>query len=143
MAIVAGAVKMAPLAGEVIVTEGGVGVAVVVTLSNVAVASVPLMWLDTARPASTFVDIVNVSLPTVVQVVPSADSYAVMTLPARVSFTQRGAVDMDPAVLTLVLPSATRRWNARPFAEDTSMKACADEGESEPRIITPAFTHAA
>ena len=41
-------------------------------------------------------------------------------------------------------PSDSRRWNAAPFAADapTTMKACADEAESDPRIIAPAFVHA-
>ena len=44
----------------------------------------------------------------------------------------------------LALPSARRRWNGTPFDGDdaTSMNACAADGDSELRIITPAFTHA-
>jgi hypothetical protein len=53
---------------------GGVLAAVIVTLSNVAVAFTPVTWLDTARPISTVAFMVNVSLPTVVHVAPSADS---------------------------------------------------------------------
>ena len=85
----------------------------------------------------------NVSLPTSAHVAPSADSNAVIVLPLRVSFTQRGAVESVPAVLTLVLPSASRRWNARPLAPDTSMKACAEPAVSDPRNITPAFVQLA
>ena len=40
----------------------------------------------------------------------------------------------------LMLSSDTRRWNATPLAWDTSMKACADEADSELRIMTPALT---
>ena len=54
-----------------------------------------------------------------------------MVLPARVSLTQRGAVDWLPVVLTLLSPSARRRWNGTPFTGDeaTSMKACAADGD--------------
>ena len=43
-----------------------------------------------------------VSLPTVVHDLPSADSYAVIVLPLRESFTHRGAVEALPAVFVLV-----------------------------------------
>src|SRR5262249_2668442 len=58
------------------------------------------------------------------------------------SFTHRGAVDSDPAVLTLAPPVASRRWNATPFDEETSTKACIDPGSTVSRIITPPFDHA-
>jgi hypothetical protein len=91
--------------------QAGVDTAVGVTetLSKVAVAVVPATWLETASPTSTDPGRVKVSLPTSVQVAPSADSPAVMRFPARTSRTQRGAVDIEPAVLTELLPSAVRR----------------------------------
>src|SRR5205085_5494208 len=110
------------------------------TESNVAVASVPWTWLDTARPIYATLFVGNVSLPTRVQFRPSADSYAEIVSKLRASLTQRGAFEADPEVLTLTPPSAVRRWNATPFACDTSMNACHDEGFSDPRIITPALT---
>jgi hypothetical protein len=85
----------------------------------------------------------NVSLPTGVQATPSADSKAVMAAPVRVSLTHRGAVDAVPGVLTLDAPLVGRRWNATPFPDDTSMKAWAEDGSSEPRIITPALVQLA
>src|SRR5258708_32593075 len=117
---------------------------VTVTLADVAVAFVPATWLDTPSPISTLFPIVNVSLPTVVHVTPSGDSYPVIRLPARTSFTQRGAVDRLPAVLTVTSPSMRRRWKGTPLVADaaTSMNACAAEGDSALRIITPAFVQA-
>ena len=44
------------------------------TLSNVHVADALVVWLVTARPTRTDVPIGMVSVPTSVQVVPSADS---------------------------------------------------------------------
>ena len=66
------------------------------------------------------------------------------TLPARTSATQRGAVDWLPGLLTLVPPSTGRRWNGTPFVADeaTSMNPCADDADSELRIITPALVQA-
>src|SRR5262249_39689245 len=93
----------------------------------------------TASPITTDDPVANVSLPTAVQATPSADSNAVMTAPVRVSLTHRGAVEVVPDVLTLDAPLVRRRWNATPFAHETSMNACADEGSIEPRIITPAL----
>src|SRR3954470_3182221 len=75
--IVAGAVNVAPAAGLVSDTAGGAfgGAAVVtVTLSKVAVASVPATWLLTPRPIKAVLPSAIVSLPTAVQVTPSADS---------------------------------------------------------------------
>ena len=43
------------------------------TLSNVAVASRVVSWLDTASPTYTAASIVNVSVPTIVHARPSAD----------------------------------------------------------------------
>src|SRR5438105_3196008 len=81
--------------------------------------------------------------PPVVPALPSADSYAVIVLPLRESFTHRGAVEALPAVFVLVPPLAVLRWNATPFPAETSMKACAEDALSEPRTITPALAHAA
>jgi len=64
-------------------------------------------------------------------------------LPLRVSLTQRGAVAVDPVVLVLIPPAWTRRWNAVPFDDYTSIIACADEASSVSRIITAAFTQTA
>ena len=77
----AGAIAVAPSDGDVIETVGGTfgggggGLAVeIVTLSNVAVALVPVTWLDMPRPISTLSGMVNVSLATSAQFTPSADS---------------------------------------------------------------------
>ena len=125
----------APLTGLVIDTVGGVlagttNPVVSVTLSNVAVASTPVTWLDTPRPTSMDEPSWNVSLATCAQVTPSGDSKAAIVLPVRVSFTHRGAVVNVPEVLTLAAPSDSRRWNATPFPGDTSMNACAAEGDA-------------
>src|SRR6185437_15186821 len=112
------------------------------TPSNVHVALDDVVWLVTASPTYTLATIGTVSVPTSVQFVPSADSYAVNVLPARVSLTQCGAVDAEPAVLTLVWPDRLRRWNATPFDAETSMNACGESASSVSRTMTPAFTHA-
>ena len=52
------------------------------------------------------------------------------------------ALPAAPAVLTLAPFVVSRRWNASPLLNDTSMNACADPASSVSRIITPAFTHA-
>src|SRR4051812_20158094 len=117
---------------------------VTMTLSNVAVAVTPATWLETASPTRIVAPIGIVSLPTAVHDTPSPDSYPVITSPARTSFTQRGAVDWLPGELTLAPPPTGRRWNGTPLIADaaTSMKPCADDEASAPRIITPAFVHA-
>ena len=62
-------------------------------------------------------------------------------MPARVSFTQRGAVAWVPALPTLVLPAASRRWKLTPLAgeEATSINPCAEDPETDVRIMTPAL----
>src|SRR5215204_447772 len=119
----------------------GAATAATLTLSNVAVALMPATWLDTASPTRTVCPIANVSDATSVQATPSADSYPLRVVPARVSLTQRGAVDWLPVVLVVTPPSATRRWNGTPFSGDaaTSMNPCAAEEDAEFLIITPAF----
>src|SRR5436190_18977325 len=84
----------------------------------------------------------NVSLPTTIHDVPSADTEALMVWPARANFTHRGAMPAS-LVLVLTLPVVVRRWNATPLPADTSMNACADEAPSVSRIMTPALVHAA
>ena len=79
------------------------------TLSNTPVASAEVVWLLTASPTSTLDDSENVSEPTMVQLVPVLDMYAVMRLPARVSRTHRGAVPVPPAVCVVSPPPAVRR----------------------------------
>src|SRR3954467_910858 len=61
---------------------------VIVTLSNVAVASAPSLWLVTASPASTMVPSAIVSALTCVQSDPSADVYARKVVPVRDTLTQ-------------------------------------------------------
>ena len=46
-------------------------------------------------------------------------------------------------MVVLVPPVTVRRWNASPLLYDTSMNAWAEPASSDPRIITPALTHAA
>ena len=58
------------------------------TLSNVAVASVDVEWLETARPMYTVDGMAIASVPTSDQELPSADWYAEMLVPDRVSLTQ-------------------------------------------------------
>src|SRR5687768_15089292 len=90
------------------------------------------------------VAIAMVSLPTSVQLTPSADRYALMVLPLRVRRTQTGGAPSPPAVCAERLDVAGRRWNASPFVDPkgvTIMKACADPGVSDSRSMTPAFVH--
>jgi hypothetical protein len=44
-------------------------------------------------------------------------------------------------VLVLIAPSLARRWKGTPLVDEaaTSMNACAADGDSELRIMTPAF----
>src|SRR5688572_7642488 len=83
-----------------------------------------------------------VSLPATVHVEPSADQYAVMTWPARVSFTHAGAVPLAAAPLVEAPPAVTRRWKTIPLPGLTSMNACGEPALSVSRIMTPAFVHA-
>src|SRR4051812_31355221 len=113
------------------------------TLLNVAVQVTPATWLETARPIRIVDGMVKVSLLISVQVLPSDDSYAEIVLPARVSFTQRGAPEALPAVPVLPAPSDFRRWKATPFDRETSANAWAEPALSEVRIITPALAQVA
>ena len=62
-------------------------------------------------------------------------------LPERSSRTQYGAVSVVVPVVLADVPAVTRRrWNAVPFAAESSMNACVDPGATDSRIITPAFT---
>src|SRR3954447_8006710 len=115
---------------------------VIVTWSNVAVASIVLEWLDTARPTHAFAGRVIVSVATSTHVVPSDDWYADNVAPLRVTLTQYGAVTINPAVLVVVPPATRRRWKLFPFAGVTIIVAWADPAVRSPRIITPALTHA-
>ena len=56
--------------------------------------------------------------------------------------TQRGAASSGPVVLVLRPPLVTRRWNASPLAELTSIMPCADPGVRSFRIITATLCHA-
>ena len=112
------------------------------TPSIVAVVLALVVWLVTARPTYTSVAIGIVSVPTTVQAVPSSDSDAVNRSPFRCRRTQCGGADIEPAVLADWPPAASRRWKAAPFADDTSISACAEPGLSVSRIITPAFDQA-
>jgi hypothetical protein len=83
---------------------------------------------------------VIVERPTSVQTAPLVDVQALMTFPALVSFSQRGATPgapvCDDAPLVVI-----RRWKASPLAGEASMNACLDPGANVARIITPAFVH--
>ena len=86
---------VAPFAGDgddgVPGAAGGVVVpAVTVTLSNVDVLSVLTSWLVTARPMLADAGIDVVVLPSVVHVVPLAETEAVTVLPLRASLSQAG-----------------------------------------------------
>ena len=107
---------------------------------NVAVASVVVEWLETASPISAVAGSVIVAVPTGDQLAPSADWYAEIVAPVRVSFTQYGAVTSAPAVLVDVPPATSRRWKLLPFPGVTIIIACGDPGVRSPRIITPALT---
>src|SRR5687767_5047642 len=61
-----------------------------VTESSVAVVTVELLWLVTARPTYTVVAIGTFLEPTLVHEAPSYELYAVKVLPDRVSRTQYG-----------------------------------------------------
>src|ERR1700704_1617515 len=80
-----------------------------------------------------------VVVPTVVHVVPFADSRPVTVVPLRTRRTHRGGAPVDPPVLTAPPFLVGRHCIAAPLAADTSIKACADPGSSVSRIMTPAF----
>src|SRR5262245_15503589 len=115
--------------------------AITAALSNVDVFRTVLLCAVTARPTTTELDMLMVSLQTVVQVEPSVDEYAVKVLPARTTRTHLGAGPAPPAVFVLIPPVAVRRWKARPFADERSMKACLEFAAKLSRNITPALAH--
>jgi len=81
---------MSVAAGVVGGVDGGADGVVTATLSNVDVLSVFTSWLVTASPMFADTGMVVVVLPTVVQVLPFADTEAVTVLPVRVSLSQAG-----------------------------------------------------
>jgi hypothetical protein len=90
-----------------VITGAGVAVVEMDTLSNVAVARVEVLPLETARPTYTLCAIVIVWLvPCCVQFTPSGDLKALKLFPLRTSFTHSGTVilpgteeDVAPPVL--------------------------------------------
>src|SRR4051812_16192902 len=103
------------------------GSAATVTLSNVAVATVPSTWLETARPTLIVLPITIVSVPTTVHVEPFGDTDAVIVFPERTILPQWGGATPGPGVLVPPPRAVTRRWNAVPLVVPgvTIMKACA------------------
>src|SRR5437773_4094793 len=79
--------------------------------------------------------------PTVVQLLPSDETAAVNTWPARVSRTHVGA-EPEASVEVVSAPEKVRRWNVSPLPGDTNIDAFADCGSRVWRIITPALVHA-
>jgi hypothetical protein len=81
------------------------------------------------------------SVPTWVQLTPSADSYPVTVDPDRTSLTHRGTADALPAVCNDSPPVTVRRWNATPFSGVTNIDTCRASSANDSRTITPAFAH--
>src|SRR5688572_25794325 len=92
-----------------------------------------------ARPTRTSDGSATVSLPTNVQSDPSFETAAVTVVPTRVTFNQVGAPVPGAVVCVVRVPSAGRRWNASPSASEAKANACADAGDSDALIITPAL----
>ena len=110
-------------------------------MSAVAFASRDAVWLVTASPINGLLPSGTVSEPTTVQLLPSADVEAVMMLPARASFTQRGGAPAT-AVLVVCAPALARRWNVIPLDGVTNSAALAESAAPSLRIITPALVQA-
>jgi hypothetical protein len=116
---------------------GGATVPDTLTPSNVAVVG-ELLELQTTSPTSALV-LVNVVLPTVVQVLPLAETAAVTVVPLRVSLSHAGGGCVAVPRNVSVAPEADRVMNSiTPFGR-TSSTTLAELGDSVSRSITPAF----
>ena len=82
---------------------------------------------------------VKVALPTVVQVMPSGELFAVTVLPLRVSDSHWGAVTPAMAVSVDVPPVVVRRWKMTPLPGVTKILACIALAAVPSRSIKPAF----
>jgi hypothetical protein len=78
------------------------------TLSNAAVATCEVSWLDTASPTYTLGPMVNDADPICRHVVPSADWNPVIVLPERTILTHSGAAVAVPATLAADAPVESR-----------------------------------
>jgi hypothetical protein len=118
---------------------GGATVPDTLTPSNVAVVG-ELLELQTTSPTSALV-LVNVVLPTVVQVLPLAETAAVTVVPLRVSLSHAGGGCVAVPRNVSVAPEADRVMNSiTPFGR-TSSTTLAELGDSVSRNITPAFAY--
>src|SRR5690348_7520438 len=106
--------------------SGSASMRVTDTWETLAVVGTDTLWLVTAIPTYAVAPRGIVSLPIVVHDTPSADEYAVRSVPLRTRRTQRGADANSPEVFRLVAPVERRRWYANPFDADTRANACAE-----------------
>src|SRR5438046_542342 len=122
----------------------GAGNVVTDTLLKVAVLKTVLSWLVTARPTDTLLESVRLAVPTCAQLVPSAEAYAVISVPHRESRTQLlGAAFSAGPATDVVDPDAVERdWNVKPLAGVIAISAFTAPALDPSRIITPAFAQA-
>jgi hypothetical protein len=117
---------------------GGATLPDTLTPSNVAVVG-ELLELQTTSPTSALLVLLNVVLPTVVQVLPLAETAAVTFVPLRVSLSHAGVGCVAVPRNVSVAPEADRVMNSiTPFGR-TSSTTLAELGDSVSRNITPAF----
>jgi len=123
-----------------VITGAGVPAALTETLSNVAVASAPLLLLLTAKPIYTPLAMLIVWLvPSCTQFTPSAETYPLNTFPLRTTFTQYGSVTAAPLPCDVVFPPVLTRSSKYicPPPPNVSYTFVAPP-PSVSRIITPA-----
>src|SRR5262249_43961213 len=120
---------------------GGCEPLVTVTLSNVDLFSVLAATLQTTRPATALVPMLSVVLPTVVHVLPSADTAPVTVLPLRVRRIHAGGVLNAVARNVVSAPALDRIMNSRSPVGRTSRMTWAALAAVDSRIITPAFAN--
>ena len=106
---------------------------------TVEVFSAVVAWLHTASPMYTLLVMERVAVPTVAHVLPSAEDDAVIVVPERTSFSQRGAAPDPPATYAVDPPFDVRASSSKPLDGVTSRSTCGDPVVSDWRIITPAF----
>src|SRR4051812_30951650 len=94
--------------GLAAMVKSGAGPATL-TLSNVAVQSVPSACEHVARPTNADAAMVMFVEPWLTQVTPSAERNAVSVLPTRVRRTQYGALKVTMLLLVAAVAAALRR----------------------------------
>src|SRR5689334_15744255 len=112
---------------------------VTATCSNSACSMKSVLWLVTTRPTSALP--ASAAEPKDVQLAPSCEIAAVTVEPDRVSLSQGLPVTDAPPRKVVLPPDADRVMNSTPPSGLTSSNTCAESGDVDCRIITPAFAY--